>query len=99
MKAGETTAANPKFKLAHGRNMTSRRSIPTLVLTVNLFVADLLHAFTGFASWLANVFRRRRTQNQSGFSTERILPAGPLNQAIVGPFPRMIPFSSVFKSP
>jgi hypothetical protein len=47
MKAGETTAANPKFKLAHGRNMTSRRSIPTLVLTVNLFVADLLHAFTG----------------------------------------------------
>src|SRR3954467_1113252 len=29
-----------------------------------------------------------------GFSTERMLPAGSLNQAIVGPFPRMIPFSS-----
>jgi hypothetical protein len=26
-------------------------------------------------------------------STERIFPAGSLNQAIVGPFPRMIPFS------
>ena len=40
-----------------------------------------------------------RTANQAGFTTERILPAGSLNQAIVGPFPRMIPFSSVFRSP
>ena len=47
----------------------------------------------------AKAVEKRRTETQPDFRTERILPAGSLNQAMVGPFPRMIPFSSVFKSP
>jgi hypothetical protein len=57
-----------------------------------LFVVDFLRALDRFARRLANAFGRRTTQNQLGFTTERILRAGSLNQAVVGPFPRIIPF-------
>jgi hypothetical protein len=39
------------------------------------------------------VFRSGSNPDQFASSTERIFPAWSLNQAIVGPFPRMIPFS------
>src|SRR5947207_1236997 len=50
-----------------------------------LFVADFLHALGRFASRLGNGFGRCTTRNQSSFRTETILPAGSLNQAVVGP--------------
>lgn len=34
---------------------------------------------------------------QAASSTDKILPAGSLNHAMVGPFPREIPRASVFK--
>ncbi len=42
----------------------------------------------------ATVLIRWRTDLQDRSSTERMFPAGSLNQAIVGPLPRAIPFSS-----
>lgn len=49
----------------------------------------------------SRVFQRERVgQFSTGYAasnTERIFPAGSLNQAMVGPFPREIPRESVFR--